>query len=553
MLKFKGSSVMAGVAIGPLHFYQRPARRYDVTPCEDPQAELARMEKARREEIAHQSVLYEKALAEAGVEIAAVFDVHALMLDDNEFVQSVQENIVQHHMRAEYAVRCAAYAMVDRFAEVDDEYMRARIDDIKDMARGVIYLLQGGAEVPEWEEPSIIIAEELSPSEAVQLDKSRVVGIVTHLGSTISHAAILARSMDMPSLVRAEEVDSSMEGEIAILDGMTGTLIVDPDVDTLIRYRGIQQEFVHRRKLLRRLKGRPNKTIDGHKVELLTSVSKAEDLELGRENDSGGIGHFRSDFLFVGQAEAPDEDAQYKVYKYLVEAMRPGPVRIATVDWASEVPSRYLQMNQDEAAPMYQRGIRRSLMTVDRFKVQLRAILRAAVGGDVRVMLPMVTHEAEVIRAKEILEECKAELTEEAKPFGPLKLGIEIETPAAVWISDELAQLVDFMVIGSNDLIQYTCVIDRDDIDVVPYADLYHPALMRSIEAVVKAGHRHGIPVGMCGEMGSDMAMTEHLLRIGIDSFTVPPTMVLSMRNHINHLDLREEPSPLPVWKSKKV
>ncbi len=551
MCNCKGSSVMAGVAIGPLHFYQRPARCYNMTPCDDPAAELARMEQARRREIENQSILYKKALEEAGAEIAAVFDVHALMLDDSEFVETVRENIIAHHMRAEYAVRCAAYAMMDRFAEVDDEYMRARMDDVLDMARGVIYLLQGSEETAAWDEPAIVVTEDLLPSEAVRLDKKKVLGLVTYRGSTISHASILARSMELPALVRADELDPAYEGHMAILDGVSGELIVDPDVDMLLKYRQIQQEFAHRRKLLHRLKGKPNETIDGHRVEVLASVSKEEDLELARDNDAGGIGHFRSDYLFVGKAVAPTEEEQYQSYKRLAQSCYPNPVRIATIDWGSEEGSYVLSLLQDEAMAKLQRGIRRSLMDVSRFKVQLRAVLRAAALGNVQLMMPMVTSVGEVQRAKEVLEECRQELLQEGKAIGELKLGLQIETPAAVWMADELAQMVDFFVVCSNDLIQYTCVLDRDSVDVVPFADLYHPAVLRAIAEVVRAGHRHGISVSMAGELGADTALTEHFLRMGIDSFSVVPTMILPLRNCIRHLDLREPASPVPVWQKE--
>ena len=548
----KGSSVVAGVAIGPIHFYQRPARRYDMTPSEDTATELARMEQARRQEIENQSILYQKALAEAGAEIAAVFDVHALMLDDGEFVESVRKNIIDHHMRAEYAVRCAAYTMMDRFADVDDEYLRARVDDILDMARGLIYLLQGSEEVTSWSTPAIVVAEDLLPSEAVRLDKTRVLGLVTYRGSTISHASILARSMCLPALVRADELDDSYEGHMAILDGMSGELIVDPDVDTLVKYRQIQQEFAHRRKLLHRLKGKPNETMDGHRVQVLANVSSKEDLELARDNDAGGIGYFHSDFLFMGKATPPNEEEQYQMYKLLAQSSSPKPVVICTADWGNEEATFILNLSPEEVVVKGQRGIRRSLMDVPRFKEQLRAILRAASQGNVYLLLPMITGVGEVQMAKEILQECYQELLQEGKPVGKLKLGLQIETPAAVWMANELAQLVDFFVVGSNDLFECTCRMARESIDVVPCADLYHPAVLRAIAEVVRAGHRHGIPVGICGELGGDTALTEHFLRIGVDSFSVVPTMILPLRNCIRHLDLREEASPLPVWKKDR-
>lgn len=551
MCKCKGFSVMTGVAIGPIHFYQRPARQYDMTPCEDPAEELERMEQARKQAIMYQSELYAKALKEAGAEIATVFDVHALMLDDKEFVETARENIVDHHMRASYAVRCAAYAMVDRFAGIEDEYLKARIDDILDMARGVIYLLQGGVQEPKWEEPAIILAEDFSPSETVQMDKDTVLGFATHLGSNISHTAILARSMDLPALVGVKDLQPEWEGKMAILDGLTGELIVSPDVDTLVKYRRMQKEIAHRKKLLERLKGRSNVTIDGHHVEVMANVDKPEDVEMARENDAGGIGQFRSDYLFLGQGVIPDEESQFQCYKKLVQNMRPHPVQIATVDWGTPVPSRYLNITREERVTNNYRGIRRSLMEPEVFRVQLRAILRAAAFGEVRVMLPMVTSVQEVQCAREILESCRKDLIAEGAKIGDVKLGLVIETPAAVWIADELAQEVDFFMLGTNDLIQYTCVLDRDNMEQIPYADPYHPAIMRAIAEVIKIGHHHGIPVGICGELGGDIDMTEHFLRLGMDSFSVAPNMVLSLRNHICHLDLREPANPVPTWKSK--
>lgn len=551
MDKCKAASVVAGVAIGPLHFYQRPERCYDMTPCEDTELELERMEQARQESIAHQSVLYQKALAEAGQDIAAVFDVHALMLDDDEFVETVRENIVNHHMRAEYAVRCAAYTMVDRFAEVEDEYMRARIDDIMDMARGVIYLLQGSVEEAAWSEPSIVVAEEFTPSEAVQLDKQCVLGFVTRLGSTISHTSILARSMELPALVKCKELQTDWEGHLAILDGLKGRLIVDPDVDTLIKYRGIQEEIVHRKKLLRRLKGKPNETIDGHIVKVMANVNKLEDMQAAKENDAEGIGKFRTDFLFLEQTVSPDEETQFCCYKELVRQMRPQPVFLTTVDWATAKPERYLNVTREEVTELSCRGIRRSLMDTTKFRVQLRAMLRAAALGDVYIMLPMVTNVKEVQYTKDLLQECKQELERDGIPTGDMKLGVIIETPAAVWIADDLAKEVDFFAIDTNDLMQYICVIDRDCVEGVPFVDPYHPALMHAIYETIKAGHRHGIPVGICGVLGADTALTEHFLRMGVDGFSVNPTMVLPLRNTIRDLDLREPASPVPVWQDK--
>lgn len=549
MCKCQGTSVMAGVAIGPLHFYQRPARRYVIPPCADPEAELERMEAARKQAIEQQSVLYEKALEEAGAEIAAVFEVHALMLEDREFVEAIRENILTHHMHAEYAVRCAAHTMVDRFADVEDEYIRARVDDIMDMARGVIYLLQGGVEETAWGEPAIVVADELSPSETVRMDKKKVLGFVTRLGSAISHTSILARSMELPALVAVTDTNPEWEGHIAILDGLHGELIVDPDVDTLIKYRQIQQEIAHRKKLLHRLKGCPNETLDGHRVEVWASVGKREDLESAKENDAGGIGQVQSDYLYVGQSVAPDEETQFKFYKELVQAMPHGPVQISTVDWGATNPLQDLQSPCQKETNLFYRGIRRSLTNAEEFCVQIRAMLRAAALGDVRLILPVVTNVQEVQRAKELVETCRQEMIANGVTVGTLQIGILIETPAAVWIADELAEEADFFLIGTNDLTQYICILDRSDMQDIPYADLYHPAVMRAIYETIKAGHRHGIPVGIAGALCEDTTMAEHFLRMGVDSFTVPSTTVLPLRNCICHLDLREPASEMPGGK----
>lgn len=549
MCKCQGISVMAGVAIGPLHFYQRPARRYVMPPCTNPEAELERMEAARKQAIEQQSVLYEKALVEAGADIAAVFEVHALMLDDHEFVETVRENIMTHHMHAEYAVRCAAHSMVDRFSEVEDEYIRARVDDIMDMARGVIYLLQGGVEETAWDEPAIVVAEELSPSETVRMDKQKVLGFVTRLGSAISHTSILARSMDLPALVGTRDTNPEWEGHLAILDGQLGELIVDPDVDTVVKYRKIQQEIAHRKKLLHRLKGCPNETLDGHRVEVWASVGKQEDLESAKENDAGGIGQAQSDYLFIGKSVAPDEETQFRFYKELVQTMKPGPVQIATVDWSAPNSAPEDDASEKKQPGLFYRGIRRSLMNPDEFRIQLRAMLRAAALGDVRVLLPVVTGVQEVQRAKAILEECRQKMMQEGTTIGNLQVGVLVETPAAVWMADELAQLVDFFLIGTNDLTQYTCILDRTNMEDIPYADLYHPAVMRAIYETIKAGHRHGIPVGIAGGLCEDTSLAETFLRMGVDSFTVPPTVVLPLRNTICHLDLREPASEEPTWK----
>lgn len=549
MIQCSALSIIDDIAIGPLHFYTRPARRYDLTPCTDPQAELARMESARQMAIQQQEVFYEKALAEAGADIAVVFQVHALMLDDHEFVDAARKNITEHQMRAEYAVRCAAYAMVDRFAEVDDEYLRARIDDILDMARCVIYLLQGDDLEDRCAEPSIIIAEDLSPSETVRLDKSKLLGFVTKQGSIISHTAILARSMSLPALVGCREISPDWEGRTAILDGLEGQLILDPDEETLALYRKMQKEVAHRKKLLRLLKGKPNTTEDGRTVTVAVSISQMKDLELVKETDAQGIGHFRTEYLFMNEDGAPDENTQCGCYKQMLRASAPHPVYISLCDMSSDKKVKYLHFRRENNPALGVRGVRWLLQNKALCKTQLRAALRAATAGPLNLMVPMVTRTEEMLQMRALLEECRRELETEGTACGAVALGPIVETPSAIFLADELAEVSDFFSIGSNDLTQYICVADRTNPDLLPFVDLHAPAVLRAIQYTVDAAKRHNIPVGISGEMGADLTLTETFLRMGVDSFTVTPYALLPLRQIIRETDLSQPAGQIPVYR----
>jgi phosphotransferase system enzyme I (PtsI) len=535
----QGMKAAAGVAIGRLTFYKKPEHRIDKTPAPDPAAELARAKKARQAAIAQQEALYQKALAEADKQIAEVFNVHAMMLDDEDFLDAIRSNITDKKMRAEYAVKCAGKAMVQMFAGIEDDYLRERSNDVLDVAQGLIDILSGRTALEQGSEPAILAAQDLSPSETVRLNKAQILGFVTREGSDISHSAILARSMDIPAVVRCRGLDPAWEGKLAILDGACGRLIVEPDGQTLVHYRAMQEEQKLHKLLLRQLKGQANETKDGRRIELWANIGGVEDLPAVAENDAGGIGLFRSEFLYLSGSTAPSEETQLRCYRQALEALAPRRVVIRTCDIGADKTVEYLHLRREENPALGFRAIRICLTRRDFFKTQLRALLRAAVYGNLGVLLPMIISADEVRQTKALIEECRAELAKEGVPTGHFALGVMVETPAAVWIADELAQEADFFSIGTNDLTQYTCALDRQNAALAPFADAHHPAVLRAIRETVEAAHRHGIPVSICGELGADPELTETFLRMGVEELSVNPAAILPLRQAIREMDLR--------------
>ncbi|MCI2047373.1 MAG: phosphoenolpyruvate--protein phosphotransferase [Faecalibacterium sp.] len=539
MESIQGMHVVSGIAIGRLAFYKKPERRIDHTPALDPAAELARMETARAAAIAQQQALYQKALQEAGEEIADVFNVHAMMLEDDDFVDAIRTNIQEKRMRAEYAVKTAGRAMADLFGAIEDEYLRARMADVLDVAQGLIDTLQGATASIQTGEPAILAAEDLSPSETVRLNKALLLGFITRGGSAISHTAILARSMDIPAVVRSQKLDPAWDGKLAILDGTNGTLILDPDGETLVHYRALQEEEGLHKLLLKQMKGLANETRDGRRIELWANIGGIEDLPAVAQNDAGGIGLFRSEFVYLGRQTPPDEETQFRYYRQAVETMAPRRVVIRTCDLGADKTVDYLSLGHEENPALGFRAIRICLTKKEFFKTQLRALLRAAAYGNLGILLPMITSTAEVKAVRALLEACRAELVQEGTRVGKAELGVMIETPAAALTADELAQEVSFFSIGTNDLTQYTCALDRQNALLAPFSDAHHPAVLREIKMAVEAGHRHGISVAICGELGSDPALTETFLRMGVDELSVNPAAILPLRSAIREMDLR--------------
>ena len=537
---YKGKSVFGGIAIGKISVYKKDEQLVKRVKIEDADAEMKRYTEARNTAAAQLQKLYDKALKEVGEANAAIFEVHQMMLEDEDYNESV-ENIIRSQMvNAEYAVASTADNFAQMFEAMDDDYMRGRAADVRDISERVITVLAGGAGSGlDSDEPVIIAADDLAPSETVQLDKDKVLSFVTAHGSENSHTAILARTMGIPALIGTGiDLDETVDGKFGIVDGTNGVVYVDPDVELLEEMKKKQQEEQEKKRLLQTLKGKENITLDGQKVMLYANVGNIKDLGIALQNDAGGIGLFRSEFIYLGQDHYPTEEEQFQIYKTVAETMAGRRVIIRTLDIGADKQCDYFELDKEDNPAMGLRAIRICLTRPEIFKTQLRALFRASVYGNINIMYPMIISVDEVRQIKAIVEEVKAELTEQGIEYGNPAQGIMIETPASVMMSRELAEEVDFFSIGTNDLTQYTLAIDRQNSKLDKFFDSHHPAVLRMIQMTVENAHKAGIWCGICGELGADQALTKDFLAMGVDELSVSPGSILPLRKIILETDV---------------
>ncbi|MBQ4396486.1 MAG: phosphoenolpyruvate--protein phosphotransferase [Clostridia bacterium] len=543
MMTAKGKSILKGIAIGKIRFLAKKQAEIKENAA-DSAAELKRFQDAKALATEQLQALYDKAAVEAGEEHAAIFEIHMMMLDDDDYNEAITDLIQSEGKTAEFAVKTTGEQFAETFASMDDEYMKARAADVRDISGRVVNILTGTDTGPaESDEPFIIVAEDLAPSETVQLDKSKLLGFVTRLGSTNSHTAILARNMNIPALI-GTEISEDWNGRMAIIDGYNSCIYIDPTEELLKTLDEKRVRDLEQRAMLQQLKGQPNVTLDGREINLYANIGNVSDVGMVLENDAGGIGLFRSEFIYLHSATFPTEDEQFAIYKKVAEMMGGKKVIIRTLDIGADKQADYFNLPKEENPALGYRAIRICLMQHDIFKTQLRAILRAAAFGKVSIMFPMIISVSEVRQAKEILEACRKELIAEGKEVGEVEIGIMIETPAAVMVADELAEEVEFFSIGTNDLTQYTLAIDRQNPKLDPFYDSHHPAVLRLIEMTVQAGHRHNCWVGICGELGADPTLTETFLRMGLDELSVNPGGILGLRKIIRELNLGAASTP---------
>ena len=537
---YKGKSVFGGIAIGKISVYKKDEQLVKRVKIEDADAEMERYTAARNIAAAQLQKLYDKALKEVGEANAAIFEVHQMMLEDEDYNESVENIIHSQMVNAEYAVASTADNFAQMFEAMDDDYMRGRAADVRDISERVITVLAGGAGSGiDSDEPVIIAADDLAPSETVQLDKDKVLSFVTAHGSENSHTAILARTMGIPALIGTGiDLDETVDGKLGIVDGTNGVVYVDPDAELLEEMKKKQQEEQEKKRLLQTLKGKENITLDGQKVMLYANVGNIKDLGIALQNDAGGIGLFRSEFIYLGQDHYPTEEEQFQIYKTVAETMAGRRVIIRTLDIGADKQCDYFELDKEDNPAMGLRAIRICLTRPEIFKTQLRALFRASVYGNINIMYPMIISVDEVRQIKAIVEEVKAELAEQGIEYGNPAQGIMIETPASVMMSRELAEEVDFFSIGTNDLTQYTLAIDRQNSKLDKFFDSHHPAVLRMIRMTVENAHKAGIWCGICGELGADQTLTKDFLAMGVDELSVSPGSILPLRKIILETDV---------------
>ena len=536
----EGKSVFGGIAIGRLSIYNKKENQVKREKITDVEAEITRFTDAKKTAKEQLKGFYETAVKEVGEVNAAIFEVHQMMLDDLDYVESITNMIRAQEVNAEFAVASTGDNFSKMFAAMDDDYMKERAADVKDISNRVISILQNAENGSvTGEKPVILLADDLAPSETVQLDKSKVLSFVTRHGSTNSHTAILARTMNIPALIGID-FSEDVNGKMGIVDGYTGKLYIEPDEETMKKYEAKKAEDENKKRLLLELKGKENVTLDGKKINLYANIGGVADVANALSNDAGGIGLFRSEFLYLESEDYPTEEAQFTAYKTVAENMAGKKVIIRTLDIGADKQVDYFHMEKEENPAMGYRAIRICLDRPEIFKTQLRAIYRASYYGTISIMFPMIISVKEVKRIKEIVAEVKAELTTEGIPFKDCELGIMIETPAAVMISDLLAEEVDFFSIGTNDLTQYTLAIDRQNPKLDSFYDSHHEAILRMLQMVVDNGHKHGCWVGICGELGADTTLTSTFLKMGFDELSVSPAMILRVREEIRNTKVEE-------------
>lgn len=539
-----GKGVFAGIAIGKVFVFKKQEMVIVRGTANTVEEEVARYKAAKELSAKQLKALFDKTAAEVGQEEAMIIDVQLLMLDDLDYEEEVIRKITEENENAAYAVTATGEEFADFFASMDDPYMKARAVDVGDVSKRIAMNIQGiNPDGIKMEEPMIIVAEDLTPSETLQLDKNMILAFVTQKGSSNSHTAILARTMNIPSLVGADiEITPELNGKLMIVDGNSGKYYIDPDDITLDEKERRRKAQLQQKELLNQLKGKENVTIDGRKINIYANIGSPKDVELVINNDAGGIGLFRSEFLYLGRDSAPTEEEQFASYKYVAEKMNGKKVIIRTLDIGADKKADYFGFEQEENPALGYRAIRICLDQVDLFKTQLRAIYRASAFGQISIMFPMIISVSEVRRIKEICEEVKEELIKEGHEIAPhVELGIMIETPAAVMVSEELAKEVEFFSVGTNDLTQYTLAIDRQNAKLDKIYDAHHPAIIRMLKMIVDNAHKAGAWAGICGELGSDTTLTETFLKMGFDELSVSPTFVLSVRKAVRDTDLSKK------------
>jgi len=538
MEKYSGKSIFRKISIGKILFYEKKQAIIKREKVKYIEAEIDRFKEAKKTAQEQLGLLCEKAQKEVGESGAAIFEVHGMMLDDEDYCDSICNIIESQQVSSEYAVAVTGDNFSKMFAQMDDEYMKARAADIKDISERIVNVLSGNiTDMSILTEAVILVADDLAPSETVQMDKSKLLGFVTRLGSSNSHTAILARTMNIPALIGID-IKKEWNGKLAIIDGYKGNIIIDPDEKSLLLAQNQLDEDLEKEKLLKNLKGKESITIDGKKVHIYANIGSVSDVASALYNDAEGIGLFRSEFLYLGSKDFPTENEQFNAYKLVAENMAGKKVVIRTLDIGADKKVDYFNLDEEENPALGYRAIRICLAEQEIFRTQLTAILRASAYGNISIMFPMIISVDEVKQSKKILEEVKEFLKEHNVEYKDVEIGIMIETPAAVMISEELAQEVDFFSIGTNDLTQYTLAIDRQNPKLDSIYDSHHPAVLRMIQQTIDNGHKGGAWVGICGELGADISLTETFLKMGIDELSVSSSFVLQVREKVRSLDL---------------
>lgn len=538
MEQYTGGSVVKEIAIGSIYVFEKKESRSERKTIENPDQEVARFQAARTEAMEQLDKLYQEALAQVGEEEAMIFDTHKVMLEDLDYLEAIEEKIRTDRVNAEYAVTATGEEFAAIFAGMDDEYMQARAADVKDISDRVVRILEGRQDAGfHPDKPVIVLAQDLTPAETIQMDKSKILAFVTQKGSANSHTAILARSLNIASLVNTDiEIKPEYHGRQAVVDGVQGIFYIDPDPELLQQKEAEQKELAGREDALKQLIGMPSETRDGRKIKIYANMGNVEDVAQVLKNDAEGIGLFRSEFLYLGREDFPGEEEQFEAYKEVVSGMQGKKVIIRTLDIGADKKADYFGLDQEENPAMGYRAIRICLTREDIFRTQLRAIYRASAFGTVSIMFPMIISVDEIRKIKAIVEKVKAELVSEHIAMGEVELGIMIETPAAAVISDQLAKEVDFFSIGTNDLTQYTLAIDRQNQKLDSFYDSHHEAVLRLIRMTVDNGHKAGIWVGICGELGADESLTEEFVNMGLDELSVSPSSVLKIRDLVRNI-----------------
>ena len=543
MIIYEGKAVFEGSAIGKISVYKKQEQAVKRVKVEDTEAEKARYAEARETAISELKALYEKAVKEVGESGAEIFEAHQLMVDDEDYIESAESIIENEGVNAEYAVATTGDNFAKMFSEMEEEYFRGRAADIIDITERILNALAGGgAGGIESDEPVIVVADDLAPSETVQMDKDKILSFVTVHGSANSHTSILAKTMSIPAIIGCPiPLSEESDGKMAVVDGFEGKIYVDPDADILAAKKKLLLEEEEKKSLLERLKGKENVTLDGQKINLYANIGNTKDLGLVLENDAGGIGLFRSEFIYLGSEDYPTEDEQFTIYKQVAQTLAGKKVIIRTLDIGADKQADYFKLPEEENPAMGLRAIRICLTRPEVFKTQLRAILRASAFGKISIMFPMIISVDEVKKIKIIVEEVKKELDDDGLSYDKnIELGIMIETPAAVMIADELAEEVDFFSVGTNDLTQYTLAIDRQNQSLDDFYDPHHPAIMKMLKMIAEAAHRHDAWAGICGELGADLSLTKDFLAMGYDELSVSPGRILPIRKTVIETNVSE-------------